>query len=118
MTEASDRFSAWVCLEMMGHRKEWGRVSEVTIAGTLMLRMDSFRNDGSDEPVMTVFVPPASIYAMTIVPESAARAQVETYQPHVLRQIASVSMIRPEEDLSDLGPPASYYDPEKGEPPF
>ena len=76
MSDDASGFSAWVLLELMGHRRHWGRIEEVTIAGAQFLRLDEFRAESAD-PVATSFVPPASVYCITQSEEAVCRANVE-----------------------------------------
>lgn len=62
---------AWAVVEMLGHRRILGQLSEVTVAGASMLRVDT-----PSEPPRSVIVAPASLYAITPCTEEQVRAQV------------------------------------------
>lgn len=66
------KFEGWSVLELMGHRKLGGYVTETTVAGAGFLRIDVPGANG--EPVVTQFVSPQSVYALTPVTEAMARA--------------------------------------------
>ncbi|MGE5801580.1 MAG: hypothetical protein ACM358_04945 [Gemmatimonadota bacterium] len=61
-------FEGWAIVELMGHRKLAGHVSEVTIAGAAMLRLDV-----PSEPPVTQFYGGAAIYCITPTSEELAR---------------------------------------------
>jgi hypothetical protein len=64
------RFDTWAVLELMGHRRLAGFVSEVTIAGAAFLRIDiPLGGAGKD---VTQYYSAAAVYALT--PTSQATA--------------------------------------------
>lgn len=65
-------WAEWVILELMGHRRLAGRLTEVQIAGTHFLRLDVYNGD-APTPELTQFYRPAAVYAITPVTEDAAR---------------------------------------------
>jgi hypothetical protein len=69
--QAPERFEAWAVVELLGHRRLAGRVTEQTIAGSGFLRID-IPGEG-DVFQQTHLVNPSSIYAITRVSEETAR---------------------------------------------
>jgi len=63
-------FEGWAILEIMGHRKLAGYVSEATVAGVAMLRIDVPQGDKT----VTQFYAAQSIYALTPTTEETVRA--------------------------------------------
>jgi len=61
-------FDVWAVVELMGHRRVIGRVSEQEIAGAGFLRIDL-----PTDPPQTQYYAPGSVYAITPVSEEAAR---------------------------------------------
>ena len=61
-------FDTWAIVELMGHRRLAGRLTEQQIAGDGFLRLDI----PSDPPV-TQFYRPAAVYAITPTTEDIAR---------------------------------------------
>jgi hypothetical protein len=61
----------WAVLELMGHRRMAGRVTEALVGGTTLLRIDIPRNDGS---TVTQFYGVGSVYCITPTTEEVARA--------------------------------------------
>lgn len=78
MAEANG-FEGWAILELMGHRKLAGKVSEQAIGGASMLRID-VPGDG-DTTVATQFYSGAAIYCVTPTTEAIARKVANHYQP-------------------------------------
>lgn len=61
----------WFIVELMGHRRLAGWVTEQTIAGAGFLRVDV--PGPQKEPLATQFFAPSSVYAMTPTTEAMAR---------------------------------------------
>jgi hypothetical protein len=75
----STTYEGWAILELMGHRRLIGRVSEATIAGSAMLRIDVLTKDGE----ATQYYGGGAIYALTPTTEAMARraASLSTVAP-------------------------------------
>lgn len=73
---SSETFEGWAILELMGHRKIAGRVSEQLVAGAPMIRVDIPNGDG----FTTQFYAPGALYALTPTTEQTARRLVEPYE--------------------------------------
>lgn len=69
-TEKS-KFDQWVILELMGHRRLAGRLTEEEIAGTAFLRLDI--PDGGKAPAATQYYAAGAVYAITPTTEALAR---------------------------------------------
>lgn len=69
----------WCIVEMLGRRQVAGRVREVEIAGTGMLRVDIPAGDGN--PAQTQYISPASIYALSPTTEAIATAAAARFRP-------------------------------------
>lgn len=67
MTDAPEPLDTWAIVELMGHVTIIGRVSEATLAGAPMLRVD--RIDGRVQRVS-----PQALYRLTDVTEAEAKA--------------------------------------------
>lgn len=66
-----DLTNTWCILELMGHRRLAGRVSEATIAGQSLLRVDV--PGPGDQALMTQYYSPSAIYSLTPTTEEVAR---------------------------------------------
>ncbi len=64
-------FEGWCILELMGHRRLAGRVSEATIGGGSFIRIDVPGDES--RPGATQFYAPGSVYAITPTTEEIAR---------------------------------------------
>ena len=84
MEATSKPFDEWCLLEIMGHQKYAGRVSETVIAGQAFIRIDiPERKNGLGVmvPGFTKMFGPGSVYSITPVAEDIARgmaSQLET----------------------------------------
>lgn len=71
MSEEAKPLDTWAVLELMGHRKLAGRVSEEVRFGSVMCRIDV--PDVGDVAAFTQYYGGSSIYALTPVSEQIAR---------------------------------------------
>lgn len=74
-------FEGHAILELMGHRRLAGHVSEVEIAGGKFLRLDVPSQTPGEPPVATQFYSPGAIYCITPTSEETARAVAKGAQP-------------------------------------
>jgi hypothetical protein len=79
----NEKFNQWAILELLGHRRLAGCVSEETIAGVSMLRIDipagdSLNMSGS---YTTQFYSPSAIYCITPTTEALVRNFAKNNQP-------------------------------------
>lgn len=79
MTQDVERFGSWAIVELMGHRRLAGYLTEQQIAGAGFLRLDIPGIDG--EQAATQYYAPSSVYAITPVTEEAARAVARRNHP-------------------------------------
>ena len=99
----SETFQEWAILELMGHRKLAGLVSEATIAGGAFIRIDV---PGAKGNAATQFYSPASVYCITPVSEELARQTAQSYQPAPVSRYelpAEIPHGRPEDEGLDFG---------------
>lgn len=75
-TDATEAFAEWTILELLGHRRLAGYVTEATIAGASFLRIDV-----PADPPVTQYYSPGSVYAITPTTEAIARKVAETGRP-------------------------------------
>lgn len=72
-------FEGWAILELMGHRRLAGHLSEVSIAGGSFIRIDVPAADGGTSA--TQFYSPSAVYCITPTTEEVARAVARGAQP-------------------------------------
>jgi len=70
----AEKFEQWGVVELMGHQRTAGRLSEEQIGGANMLRVDF--PDG--ETFRTAYYGPSAIYALHVTDEKVARAAAAT----------------------------------------
>lgn len=73
-----DTFDEWVILELMGHRRLAGRLTEQEIAGKGLLRLQM------DDA--TQFYSPAAVYCITPTSEETARAVMAANRPEPVQR--------------------------------
>lgn len=72
-------FEGWAILEVMGHRKLAGYLSEQVIAGASFIRLDVMQPDGT--PILTQYYNPASVYCITPTTQILASKLAVKNQP-------------------------------------
>lgn len=70
----ADKFDVWGIVEIMGHAQLAGRISEQTIAGHALLRVDVPQSIEGESEFRTEYVGGNSIYRMRVTTEEVARA--------------------------------------------
>lgn len=76
----SASFEGWVILELMGHRRLAGHLSEAQIGGASFVRIDVPEGEGP-ENVATQFYSPSAVYCITPTTEAIARKVAATSRP-------------------------------------
>ena len=114
MPEQTDGFSEWAILELMGHRRLGGIVSQAEVGGIPFLRIDVYRSDAT---IFTQFYGKAAVYCLTPTTEEVAKAVARTGQEPLARwefpQITEGSQIghsSPESRLDDSCSSDEYAD--------
>lgn len=79
MPDTDQTFDHWAIVELLGHRRLSGHVTEATIAGAGFLRIDI--PDGQ-----TQFVSPGSVYALHPVTEDVARRFASRTRPEPVQR--------------------------------
>ena len=72
------KFEEWAILELMGHRRLAGKVTDAVIGGGSFLRIDIPAKNGQ---YSTQYYSPQSIYCITPTTEEIARGVAEQSQP-------------------------------------
>ena len=76
-------FEGFAILELMGHRRLAGYVSEQEIAGQGMIRIDVPGEDGTEA---TQLYSPSALYCLTPTTEEVARAFAMRHQPRPVQR--------------------------------
>lgn len=74
----------WAIVELMGHQRMAGQITEVTVAGHGFIRIDVPAT--SSVPAFTRMVSPSSIYAINPTTEDLARRAAEAFQPRPVQE--------------------------------
>ena len=90
-------FEGWAILELMGHRRLAGFLSEQEIAGASFLRLDIHTDS---QAIVTQFYTPQAVYCMTPTTEDVARAMGSRLQP---RPVHAYELEPPRHDADDGG---------------
>lgn len=108
MSEETTKFEQWAIVEVMGHRRFAGMVSEQTIGGSSFVRVDVPEIEGT--PAFTKFFGSGSIYCISPVSEAIARglaakwreAPISVYDlPAEYRQVPVAIAQRDDHELDD-----------------
>lgn len=73
-----EKFEEWCLVELFGHQKIVGKVTEATMAGGAFLRVDVPSFNG--EAAFTRFYGPSSIYSISPISEEIARGMIAQYR--------------------------------------
>lgn len=103
----SEPLQGWFIVELMGHRRLAGYVTEQTIAGAGFLRID-VPGPGT-EALATQFFAPSSVYALTPTTEAMARRVAEASRVEPVKEwelpqrraLPATDDDRPDPDLVD-----------------
>jgi len=76
---ADDKFQGWVILELMGHRRLGGYLTEQEIGGVNFLRLEVPAVDG--HKAATQFYSASSVYCITPTTEKLAKACARASRP-------------------------------------
>lgn len=101
MTE-TNQFESWAVVEVMGHRKFAGFVSEQAIGGASFVRVDV--PAVGDLPAFTKLLGGGSIYAITPCTEETARAFAGNFQQRAFNVYEAPRLTGPKSDVD----PADY----------
>lgn len=108
-------FEAWAIIEIMGHTQIAGLVSEQSIAGTALLRVDVPEVNGHQ--AFTRFYGGGAIYSITPTTEDLARQAVEALRP---RPVTVYGLLLPDRTIepTETGEDAAWNNGAPPEPGF
>ena len=76
---SDEPFAQWAILELFGHQRIAGKVTEAAIGGCALLRVDVPAVD--DQPGFTRYYGQGAIYSLTVVEEAVARSAAARIRP-------------------------------------
>lgn len=98
----------WAIVELMGHRILAGFVTEVTLAGAGMLRIDVYPGDAAS-PIASPMHPPSALYGLTpCTEERARRAAARQYYDGGMRLALPAASTNIDEDPDGHGLDAPF----------
>lgn len=84
-SETRPSFREWCVLELMGHRRLGGLVTEQELAGTAFVRIDVPADDEGGKPSTQIYSP-AAVYCITPTTEEIARAVAKRNRPQPVQR--------------------------------
>lgn len=75
---------SWMIVELMGHQRMAGEVTEVTVAGKGFLRIDVPASE--HEAAFTRLISPDAVYALNPTTEALARRAAAAFRPRVVNE--------------------------------
>ncbi len=79
MEAKGQSFESWCIVELMGHQRMAGFVTEATIGGGAMIRIDV--PECGELPAYTRYLAPGALYAINPCDEKTARAAAASFRP-------------------------------------
>ena len=107
----SDAFQGWAIVELMGHRRLAGHVTEQEVAGHGFLRLDVHDAEGT---VATQFYSPSAVYCLTPTTEEIARGLAARLRPAPVHAY-ELEAPKPRDPWTDLPLDGSEPDDEEDE---
>lgn len=110
--DATQKFESWAIAELLGHKKIAGFVTEHTLGGTALLRIDV--PETANRQAYTKYFGTSSIYCLTPTTEPIARAaaeQLAKWQSPIPVDIPKTALLpAPKPDDAELVPAGVNYD--------
>lgn len=91
---SEEKFREWCILELMGHRRLAGLVTEVEIGGASFLRLDVPEKE-DEGMVATQFYSPAAVYCITPMTEEIAREVAKENGPEPVHRWELGALVAP-----------------------
>lgn len=106
----SPKFQEWAIVELFGHQKIAGRVSEATIAGGAFIRVDVPAIN--EYPAFTRFFGPGAIYSINPTTEAIAKAAAAYHRSEPVQRYELPKLADADERIESADPnqdPESPY---------
>ncbi len=95
-----NKFEAWAIIELFGHNRMAGKVTEQTIGGASFVRVDV--PDTAQSPSFTRMLNPSSIYAINPVTEEVARGYAERLDTKPIESWDARAVIKKIDEMKKL----------------
>lgn len=103
------KFEEWAILELMGHRRLAGKITDAVIGGGTFLRIDI---PMADDKWTTHYYSPQSVYCISPVSEEIARLVAKNNQPAPVHRWEFPQLQQPIHSPDGLDEEYDIYDPE------
>jgi hypothetical protein len=107
MSDEKKTFDEWALVELFGHARIVGRVTEATIGGGAFIRVDV--PDGNGGVAFTRFFGPSAIYSLSPITEQTARGMAANIGAEPVRIYDVIKKVRASQpgllDRSEEEPP-------------
>ncbi len=100
------KFDHWCIVELMGHQKIAGKVTEENLFGTALMRVDVPGIEGM--PAFTKYYGASAIYAVTPVEERVARAVASSLDTRPVQTWQLQKLLSEPERLTEVEPSRRY----------
>lgn len=104
MTESATKFEEWAVLELFGHQRLAGMVTEVQIGGASFVRVDVPEDAKSKAWKLTKMYNPSAIYSITPVTEETARMAAKSVSGEPMTKWDVAEMVRDAKKALRLAP--------------
>lgn len=94
--ESQEKFESWCIIEVMGHSRYAGFVSEQVIGGCSFVRVDVPASESG--PAFTKMLGQSSIFAITPCTEATARAAVKSFRSRPFSMFELPMLAAPSDD--------------------
>lgn len=105
------KFELHAVVELFGHQKMAGKVSEQTIGGSSLIRIDVPNTD--QQPAFTRFLNISAIYAINPVTEEVATATANSINSKPINVWDAREILRRADEQKKLAPPAEEEEEEE-----
>lgn len=106
----NEKFEAWAIVELFGHQRIAGKLTEQTIGGAAFIRVDVPAFE--DSPAFTKLYTQGAIYGVTFVDEQIARAAAQAYRVAPVDVYSLRHMLEKQGKLPAHSPAGAGVDPE------
>jgi hypothetical protein len=114
-TEKTERFEEWALLELFGHQRMAGRVTEQQLGGASFVRVDVPEDGGKKKGwKLTKLYNPSAIYSITPVTEETARMLAKSISPEPITRWDVTEMVREAKLRLQPRPPDDIGEEEAG----
>lgn len=111
-SEPQEKLGAWAIVELFGHTRIAGFVSEFQVGGSSFVRVDV--PEVQNVPPFTRLYGPSAIYSISFVGEDLARQAVQAIQPRPITIYIPTGLPAPQQSRLRFGDP-DFHDDEDDE---